>query len=62
MNDEPQEKRVYRDREPAFYEHLESLPEAGLSELEENAQRYRVTRGQREDRVRYFDLQPASAP
>lgn len=62
MNKKSQDKRMYRDSEPEFYEYLGSLLEAGLYELEENGQRYRVTRDPSEDWVRYFDLQTFGAP
>ena len=52
------EKRVYRDSEPAFFEHLECLLDAGFTEIEEDSQLYQVTLGRGEDWTPYFVLRP----
>ena len=58
MHEEQAEVSVYRDSEPAFYEHLESMLEAGVTELIEEDRIYHVSRRRSEDGIAYFVLEP----
>jgi hypothetical protein len=58
MSQDHEEKRVYRDSEPALYDHLESMSEAGVGEIVIDGQSYNVARDKDEHWTYYFVLVP----
>jgi DNA-binding PadR family transcriptional regulator len=60
MSQDHEEKRVYRDSEPALYDHLKSLSEAGFGEIVIDGQKYNVAKDKDEHWTYYFILVPVS--
>jgi hypothetical protein len=58
MSQDHEEKRVYKDSEPKLYEYLESMTEAGVSEILIDGQTYNVAKGKDEHWTYYFVLVP----
>lgn len=58
MMSQDDDRRVYRDSERVFFNHLESTLEAGVSEITLEGQRFKVKRGRGEDWIPYFILEP----
>ncbi len=60
MSQDHEEKRVYKDSEPEFYNHLESMSEAGVSEVVLGGQIYNMAKDKDEHWIYYFVLVPVS--
>lgn len=58
MSQNDEEKRVYKDSEPALYEHLESMSKSGGSEVVIDGRTYNVTKDKDEHWTYYFVLVP----
>jgi hypothetical protein len=58
MSQDHEEKRVYKDSEPEFYKHLESMSEAGVSTVVLDGQTFNVVKDKDEHWTYYFVLVP----
>lgn len=60
MSQDHEEKRIYRDDDPSFYDHLESMSEAGANVIVIDGQTYSVVKNKDEHWIYYFVLMPVS--
>jgi hypothetical protein len=58
MSQDYEGKRIYRDDDPRFYDHLESMSEAGASVIVIDGQTYNVVKDKDESWTYYFVLVP----